>query len=318
MNNKKSLEIGKVNEKKVAIIICTYNQNILLRKCLSSLKNKTDYKKYKVYFIDDSGKREIGKEIKTKFSWVNVLINKKNLGFSKSNNIGIKKALKDFNPDYFLLLNDDVEIVEKNWLKKLIQAGEEDEKSGILGCRIVYPDGSLQWVAKNNKILSFKKPGNKEFSKKMLETQKVNDIMGACFLVKKEVINEIGLFDEKFSPFYGEETDFCYRAINKGFNLIYVGNTKLIHYGAASTGRLKDSKIWYIKKRNAIRLEWLNFNFLKIIRYSLIHFGSVFFKKEDKKISLEKNILKKFCLLCKAYLANILNLNEILQKRKKR
>ena len=303
---------------KVAIIISTYSQSKLLEKCISSLKNLTSYKNYKTYLVDDSGTGKIGRETKKKFKWVNVITNKENLGCSKSYNAGMKTALKDYDPDYLVLLNDDLEFIDSKWLSKVISYGEKDDKIGILGCRMIYPDKSLQWIAKKGKIYSFMKSGNFEKSKDILKPQKVEEIIGSCYIIKKEVIEKIGFWDEKFSPYYGEESDYSFRAAKKGFSFLYVGETEIIHHGASSTKNLFNEKVWYIKKRNAIRLEGLNFNLKEIIKYSFIHLGSVFLKKGDKRISIEKDILKKFFLLCKAYLANLLNLREIIQKRKER
>jgi len=294
---------------KVAIVITTYNQDFLSERCICSLREKTNYKNYKVYLVDDSGKGEIGEKIKKKFSWVDVTINKKNLGFSKSNNIGIKKALKKYNPDYVLLLNDDTEVVQKDWLKKMVEVGESDEKIGILGCKIIYPDGSLQWFFKNSKINFMKKNKFIKDTKETSTIKEIKDVIGACFMISKKVINKVGLLDEKFSPFYGEDTDFCCRTSKKGFKLIYVGNTKIIHYGSSSTKTICNERIWFIKKRNAIRLEWLNFSFRKIISYSFIHLGSAI---------LNKNPLKKLRLLLKAYLINLNDLKEIKRKRNER
>jgi len=296
---------------KVAIIISTYNQEKILEKCLRSVYEKTDYKNYKIYFIDDSGKGNVGDKIRKRFNKINILTNKKNLGFSKSYNLGIKEALKRDNPDYFLLLNDDTKIVDRNWLKKMVEVGESDKKIGILGCQIIYPDGSLQWVVKKSKIKHFKQKGNFEKDNEIEKNWQVSDIIGCCFLIKKEVITKIGLLDEKFSPAYGEETDFCFRAKKLGYKFIYVGNTKIIHYGGTSTNKIESDFIWYIKKRNAIRLEWLNYNFLNIIKYSFIHFISLF-----KKNGL--SFKKKYYLLIKAYKENIKNLKEIKIKRKER
>ena len=61
----------------------------------------------------------------------------------------IKKALKEYSPDYFLWLNDDIEFIEEDWLKKMVDVGESDEKIGILGCKLIYPNGNLQWFFKN-------------------------------------------------------------------------------------------------------------------------------------------------------------------------
>jgi len=297
---------------KVAIIISAYSQKKLLENCLKSLKTKTNYRNYKIYLVDDSGNKKF-ENIKKKFKDLNIIFNKENKGFAKSNNIGIKKALKNYDPDYFLLLNDDTEIIDENWLKKMIEVGEKNKKAGILGCKIIYPDGSLQWVAKNNRIYSFEKLGNKSSSKEFSKIQEIknNHIVGTCFLIKKKVIDKIGLLDEKFSPFYGEETDFCYRAYKKGFELIYVGSTILIHHGKASTEKLKKDYIWYIKKKNGIRLEWLNYSFFKILKYTFFHFASLFKKKNI-------SFAKKINLLLKAYKENIKDLKEIKTKRKQR
>lgn len=297
-------------EKKVAIILLTCNQPKLLEKCLISIKKKTDYKNYKVYLIDDGGKGEIGTKIKKKFSWANVIINKKNIGCSKSINKGIKKSLQEFSPDYFLLLNDDLEFIEKNWLKKIVDAGEENEINGIIGCKLVYPKGNLQWFFKNRKMYFVPAKKNVLETKETFQTKEVEDIIGACFLIKKRVIQEIGFFDEKFSPIYGEETDFCYRARKKGFKMIYVGNTKVIHYGSASEKKSeKSGGKWFLQKSHAIRFEWLNFEILKIIKYTFMHFGSAI-KRKKPFIGLQ--------LLLKAYKENLKDLKEIKQKRKER
>ena len=293
-------------ERKVAIVISTYSQSDLLKKCISSVKKNTDYKNYRIYLVDDSGTGKIGGEIKKLFRDIKIIINKENLGCSKSYNAGIKESIKDYNPEYIIILNDDIEFVDKKWLECVVSSGEKYEKVGILGCRMLYPDRSLQWVAKKGKILSFMKPGHMKESEEILKNQIVRDIIGACFVIKRKVIEEIGLWDEGFSPYYGEETDYCFRATKKGFYLMYVGETEVIHHGASSTKKLLSEKVWFIKKRNAIRLEWLNYNIPDIIKYTFIHIGSSI---------LSKNPFKKLKLLMNAYKYNIKNYKEIKQKR---
>jgi len=283
-------------EKKVAIIICTYNQETLLRKCLSSLKSKTNYKKYKVYFVDDSGKGEISKKIKKEFPWVNVTINKRNLGFSKSNNVGIKKALREYNPNYILLLNDDTEIIQKDWLKKMVEVGENNEKIGILGCKIVYPDGSLQHIGgliKNweiTKITNFKEG----------KTIEVDHVMGAFMLIKKEVIKKIGFLDEKFSPYLLEDTDYCLRAKKEGFKIKSISSVEIIHKKGKTIDSLKDNKSVFIRFKNDIlfsKKHLSGFNkFFRIFIY--LPLVAIFKKKEDikgeglKNLKFRKNLLK--------------------------
>jgi GT2 family glycosyltransferase len=82
--------------------------------------------------------------IEEEFPWVELIVNKRNLGFSKANNQGIKYALKK-KTDYILLLNNDTEIIYKDWLKEMIKTAESDLKIGIVGCKLIYPNGKEQY-----------------------------------------------------------------------------------------------------------------------------------------------------------------------------
>jgi len=293
---------------KVAIITSTYNQEELLRKCLKSLK-KLKYSSYKTYFIDDSGKGEIGKRIKRDFPKVKVLVNSKNKGYAISNNILFKKALREYNPKYFLHIDDDTEIVDELFLEKMVKVGEKEDKIGILGCKVIYPNKNLQWFYQKGKVRFNKNNKKIKETEETKRIKEVDNIVGSCFLIKKRVLEKVGFFDESFSPAYGEETDLCFRARKKGFKLFYVGNAKIIHHGSSSTKTIFNEKIWYLKKRNSIRLEWLNYDLSKIIYFSIVHFGSAI---------LSKNPLKKLKILFRAYKENIKNIKEIKQKRRER
>ncbi len=285
---------------KVAIIICTYNQDILLGKCLLSLKNKTNYKNYKVFLVDDCSEDKIGEKIKKNFEWVDVTINKENSGFSKSNNVGIKKALKEYNPNYFLLLNDDTEIIQKDWLRKMIEVGEKDKEIGVLGCKIIYPDGSLQNIGgylnkwEITKITNFEKD----------EIINVDHVMGAFILIKKEVIEKIGLLDEIFSPYLLEDTDYCLRAKEKGFKIKSVSSVEVIHKKGKTIDSKENKKMLMIRFKNDIlfsrrHLKGFNKFFRMFIFLPLV---AIFKKKEDikryniKNLELRKDFLRNLCL----------------------
>jgi GT2 family glycosyltransferase len=276
---------------KTAIIIPTYNQKDYLINLIESIKEKLKLN-YKIFVVDDSGIGKIGEEIKERFKFVSVIKNKCNYGFASSVNSGIKKAKKEYNPDNFLLLNDDMKIVEKNFLRKMINAGIRDKEIGILGCRVFLNYGKEQYP--------------KIKGRKLIE---VKDVIGCCFLIKKEVIKEIGYFDEGFNKAYGEESDYCFRAKNKGFKLICVGNTSIVHYGGSSTKFFGKGEVWFLKKRNSLRLEWKHYNLKNILKHSLIHFLSI----------LKGNpilIPTKFILLMKAYKYNFERLEEIKEFRR--
>lgn len=276
---------------KAAIIMCTYNQKKLLEESLESIKKKTDYNNYKVFFVDDSGNGEIGKEIKKKFKFIDVTINKINKGFSGANNVGIKKAIKEYNPEYFLLLNDDIEIIEKNWLKNIIKVGEEDKKIGILGCKILYPDRSLQNIGGYVKKWKIEL----ELKENIKEIFEVDLVMGAFMVIKKEVIKKIGLLDEIYSPYLLEDTDYCLRAKEKGWKIVSVPYVSIIHKKGKSIDSLKDSKRLLVRFKNDIifskrHLKGYN-KFFRIFLY--LPLVAVFKKKKDTdELKLSKFALR--------------------------
>lgn len=237
-----------MKEKKVAIIICTYNQQKLLEESLESLRKKTSYKNYKTFVVDDSGKGEIGKDIEKRFRWVDVTINKINKGFSGANNVGIKKAIKEYNPDYILLLNDDIEIIEENWLKKMVEAGDKEKKVGIMGCKILYPDRSIQNMGgflKGWKI-------DLDLDEKKKDSFEVDHVMGAFMIIKKEVIKKIGLLDEIYNPYLLEDTDYCLRAKKKGWKIVSIPYVSIIHKKGKSIDSLEDKKRLLVRFKNDI------------------------------------------------------------------
>ncbi len=284
--------VSRMDNKKIAIIITTYNQEKLLEICLNSLRKKTDYKNYKVYVIDDSGKGEIGKEIKKKFKWVEAIINKKNKGFSGANNVGIKNALNEYNPEYFLLLNDDTEVIDRSWLKKMIEVGENDKRIGILGCKIIYPDGSLQNIGGYIKKWKI----DLELNEDKKEVFEVDHVMGACFMIKKEVIKKIGLLDEIYSPYLLEDTDYCLRAKKAGFKIVSIPFVKIIHKKGKSIDSLEDKKRLLVRFKNDIifskrHLKGWN-KFFRIFVY--LPLVAIFKKKKDTdELKPGKFILRK-------------------------
>ena len=299
-----------MKQPKVAIIISSYNQEELVQRNIMLLE-KTEYKKHKIYFVDDSGEGKIAKQIKEKFPKVKIIINSENFGFSKSYNKGINLAKKEYDPEWFLVLNDDCELRDKDWLKNILRASQDKPSGGIFGCKVLYPDGSLQWVSKKGKNYFYKNSGVKEKISEFSEESKTTEILGAFMFMKKKMLEKVGTFDEGFSPFYGEESDLCFRAKKAGFENWYLGSISLIHHRNKSINKISKEKVWSIKKTHSLRLELLNYPFLKLIFFSVIHLGSIF-KRDGIKI------FKKISLLLKAYNINLKNIKEIRYKREER
>jgi GT2 family glycosyltransferase len=300
---------SKMKNPKVGVIICTYNQKKLLEESLESLKKNTNYKNYKVFFVDDSGKGEIGKYIKNKFKWVDVTINKNNKGFSGANNVGIKRAIKEYNPEYFLLLNDDTEMIKSDWLSKMIEVGENDKKIGILGCKILYPDKSLQNVGGYIKKWNIKL----ELNENKRDIFEVDHVMGAFIIIKKETIEKVGLLDEIYSPYLLEDTDYCLRSKEKGFKIVSVPYVSIIHKKGKSLDSLEDGKRLLVRFKNDIifsRRHLKGWNrFFRIFIY--LPLVAIFKKKKDtdelklSKFSLRKRFLRNLGLWFIAFFPRI-------------
>jgi len=285
---------------KVAIIIATYNQEKLLVNCLKSLE-KTKYNNYKIFFVDDSG-RNIGKEIKRKFN-VDLTTTKGLSGQTGVWNIGLKKALKE-NFDYFLLLDDDTEILDKNWLKKMIDVGESDEKIGILGCKLVYPDKSLQHLGGFIKGWEITKE-----SKDRKNTFEVDHIMGCFMLIKRSVINKIGLVDEIYNPYLLEETDYCLRAKKNGFKIVSVPSVEVIHQKSKTISQQPNIEKIFVRFKNDLIFSRRHFELKnKLFRlFVYLPLVAIFRKRRDedelkfKNFKLRKEFLINLILLIYAF-----------------
>ncbi|KHO47129.1 glycosyltransferase family 2 protein [Candidatus Pacearchaeota archaeon] len=286
----------KVKPSKVAIIISTFNQEKLLEINLNSILDKTNYKDYKIFLIDDSGKGEIGRKIKKKFKSIDVTINLENKGFSKSNNLGIKRALKFYNPDYFLLLNDDTEVIDADWLKKMVLEGEKDSQIGVLGCKIIYPDGSLQNVGGYIKKWEIAK----ELEGSRKKVFEVDHVMGAFMLIKREIINKVGYLDETYSPYLLEDTDYCLNVKKKGFKVVSVPYVSIIHKKGKSIDSLDKGEVMKVRMRNDIYFTRKNLlgwkKFFRLFIY--LPMVAIFRKRKDenslnlKNFKLRKDFLR--------------------------
>ncbi|KUK17262.1 glycosyltransferase family 2 protein [Thermococcus sibiricus] len=146
--------------------------------------------------------------------------NKKNYGFAGGNNVGIKFALSVLNPDYVLLLNNDV-IVDRDFLNTMLSVCKKNDKIGIVGLKsYTYRTNKLRRLPKAIGVLE----------PNVIETEYVE---GSCFLIKSDVLRDVGLFDTRYFLYY-EETDLCARARREGYRVVFVLNSRIWHKVGAS------------------------------------------------------------------------------------
>jgi hypothetical protein len=246
---------------KVAIILVNWNNYPDTKECLDSLGEIT-YSNYEVIVVDNGSEDGSGHKLKKKFPQYNFIFNKKNLGFTGGNNVGMRYALKK-KVDYIFLLNNDT-VVDKNFLQPLVKTAERDKKIGIVGPVLYFYDQPQKIQSAGGKISLWK--GKHPSLTILPDNRKVDYISGAALLIKKEAVEKIGLLDKKYFA-YCEEVDWCLRAKKAGYKILIVPQGKIWHKVAASTGAVKNPFFLYLIVRNRILFQrkhalwyhWLTF-----------------------------------------------------------
>ncbi|OIP97864.1 glycosyl transferase family 2 [candidate division WWE3 bacterium CG09_land_8_20_14_0_10_39_24] len=233
-------------ETQLTVVIVTFNVKELTRNCLNSLKNLTIPAKI---IVSDNGSSDGTVEmVKKEFPNVLLLDNKYNLGFAKGNN----RARKYCKGKYVLILNPDT-VVEKGTIEECVKYIKRDEKLGALTCKIELWSGGLDkdsrrsfptpWVALTHfSFLDRVFPKSKLFARYwygFISKDEIHEIdvpQGAFFLVKKEVMDKIGWYDEDYF-LDGEDIDIAYRIKQLDYKIIYYPKVKIIHYKGASKGK---------------------------------------------------------------------------------
>ena len=243
-----------MNEKiDLSIIIVNFNTKDLLRDCLNSIRRSETNYSLEIIIADNKSQDGSSLMIKKEFKEVILLENKDNLGFSKANNQAIKKT----HGRYILLLNPDT-IVPKDTLQVMFDFMEKNQKVGAATCKIELADGSLDQACHRgfptvwNSFTYFTGleklfPKIKLFSGYSLShlfkntTHEIDSACGAFLIIRKEAGEQVNWLDEDYF-WYGEDLDFCYRLKQKGWQIIFVPQVKIIHYKGAASGIKKHSQ----------------------------------------------------------------------------
>ncbi len=200
------------------------------------------------------------------------LIRNKNNGFSAGNNVGIKQS----SGKYILLLNPDTK-VEPNTFETMLDFMESRPDVGISGCKIIKPDGKLDLACRRrfpNPWNSFARlflRNNKNYNYTDIsdnESMEVDSVVGAFLLIRKSVMDKIGLLDEKFFM-YGEDLDWCWRCKQAGFKVWYYPKAQITHYKGSSSAKtpflaLKwfHQSMWIFYKKHYAERYFFAFNWL--------------------------------------------------------
>jgi len=244
---------------KIFAVILNWDNYKDTAECIISLK-KSSLKVSKIILVDNGSKDGSLEKLQKEYQMdqkVHIIQNEFNLGFAAGVNVGILFALEQ-RADYVFLLNNDA-IIDANCIKYLISEADKDYYVGIVGPRIFYyKDPQRVWQGGGN--FSFLKTGviNPEKDKLVVgcdeKVKKVTFLTGCALLIKREVFEKIGLFDENFF-FYEEDLDFCLQASRAGFKLLYVPYAKAWHkIEAIAKGRTSPFVLYNLARSRVILL----------------------------------------------------------------
>jgi len=224
---------------KVAILILNWNGKRDTLQTLESVRG-LQYEDFEVFVVDNGSTDGSPDTIAKEFPEVHLLPSSKNLGVAGGRNFGLEVILHRSDADYVLILDNDV-AVEPRLLHKLVQAAEARANLGIVGPIIYYHSNPRRiWSAGARivfrEVTAKSRGRNRLLNEERAEgVERVDCITGCCMLVKRQVFDAIGHFNQQYFM-VGNETDFCYRAAKRGFASAVVTHAKLWHKVSASTG----------------------------------------------------------------------------------
>ena len=229
----------------LSIIIVNYNTGDLLASCLNSIWNSTNHFKtpnLEIILIDNASADNSVKQAQETNIPITLVRNSHNDGYSKSNNQGIIKA----EGKYLFLLNPDTKVL-KNSLQTIIEFAKKTPNCGVVGARLLNPDGSIQ-----NSVFHFPSViravnefwfGKKAYSGYVPTSNfplEVDAVMGAAFLITPQASELAGLLSEKYFMYF-EDIDYCRKVHRAGLKVYYLPEAQIVHYHGISGKNLADS-----------------------------------------------------------------------------
>ena len=217
----------------VSIIIPAYNQFDYTYHCLESIQKHSGDVAYEILLADDCS-TDLTESIEKIVTGIRHLRTENNLRFLRNCN----NAAKQVKGKYILFLNNDTQ-VQENWLQPLVDLLESDASIGMTGSKLVYPDGHLQEAGgifwKDASAWNYghmQNPEDPEFN----YIKEADFISGASIMIRRDLWEEIGGFDERFAPAYYEDADLAFEVRRHGYKVVYQPLSVVVHFEGISNG----------------------------------------------------------------------------------
>src|ERR1700733_13623711 len=247
----------------LSIIIINWNSAGVLRNCLAGIYSNLKALRYEILVVDNASFDGCSEMLEKEFPAVRFFQNSENCGFARANNLGFLRA----SGRVVLFLNPDTEIQGKA-IERMLRFLESASDVGVVGARLLNSDLSLQTSC----IQRFPTVLNQTLDVELLRrifprwslwgggplierptgAVPVEVISGACQMIRRELFEQIGMFDEKFFM-YAEDTDLCYRVHHAGWKNYYVGDATVIHHGGQSSEVSSQSNFSAVVMRESLR-----------------------------------------------------------------
>ena len=251
----KEIDVGNEANPLVSIIIPVYNQFSYTYRAIRSIIEFTEDIKHEVIIADDNSTDET-KDIQKYIKNITVSRNKKNLGFL----LNCKNASKKARGKYILFLNNDT-CVQPMWLDHLVHTIESDKSIGMVGSKLVYPDGRLQEAGgiiwNDASGWNYGRLSNPEASEYNY-VKDVDYISGASIMISKKLWDKIGGFDERYVPAYFEDSDLAFEVRKAGYRVVYQPLSVVVHFEGISHGTNVNQgiKAYQVKNKEKFVAKW--------------------------------------------------------------
>lgn len=225
----------------VSINIVHYNTPRLLRQTLLRIRKAAPGVKYEVIVVDNNPKMRIREMIKSEFPEVNLVESERNVGFGQ----GVNKAFEQAQGRYLLVFNPDISM-QPGSLEKLVDYLDQNKQVGIVGSRLNNPNGTVQHscyrftepktvVYRRVPFINRLTPVRQHLDDYLMAdwdhatTREVDYLLGACMMVRREALEEVGAFDPGYFIYF-EEQDLCRRFWKAGWRVVYHPKSIMVHY----------------------------------------------------------------------------------------
>lgn len=257
-------------KEKVTIIIPTKDKINLLKKCIESIKKKTNYDNYNILVVDNNSEKKETFDFLKKEKINFVSIPTENFNYARIHNLVMKKV----DTELVLFLNNDTEVISPDWLLNMVGTISLNEKIGVVGAKLIYGDKKVQHCGvivglshltadHANKLIDYKSPGYQGYN---LAIRNYSAVTAACMLTKRSLFEKVKGFDEENLAVAFNDVDYCLKLIASGHRIVCNPNALLFHHESKSRGgsghNLKEPKYFSEKWEKVTRKDpFYNINF---------------------------------------------------------